>query len=270
MKLHKGVSYGPHGERNTLDLYLPEEAGTPRSLVVLIHGGGWCGGGPEAYAWMGEPLVAHGFAAASVTYRFWPEWPCPAALDDVSRAVRWLRKHAAEYGFDAARFGALGGSAGAHLACYLGVAADRPEPDAELAAYSTRVQCVIDCYAPTDLVTMMECASAPLVEGFLGKPLTPQTEADYRAASPYHTLAGAPPPFLIVHGEADTGESLGQVPIGQSVAFHAKLREAGAEATLLRLPDAPHGFSGDPGSEHTQKMWAAALPFLETHLGGSR
>jgi acetyl esterase/lipase len=269
MRTRKGVPYGPHGERNSLDLYLPDDATAPRPLVVLIHGGGWIGGSPDAYAWMGEPLVRSGFVAASITYRFWPDWPCPAALDDVSRAVRWLRRNAAPYGIDPTRVGALGGSAGAHLASYLGVARERAEPDPELAAYSARVQCVVDCYGPVDLVAMMDCASASLVGGFLGKPLTPETEADYRAASPLFQIAGPPPPFLIVHGEADIGEHEGQVPIGQSIAFHAALQAAGGDSTLLRLPNAPHGFSGDPGNEYTQAMWAAALPFLCKHLSAS-
>mgnify|MGYP006177941235 CR=1 FL=1 len=32
------------------------------------------------------------------------------------------------------------------------------------------VQCVVDCYGPVDLVGMMKSASAPIVQGFVGKP----------------------------------------------------------------------------------------------------
>jgi acetyl esterase/lipase len=263
----RDLAYGPHGERNLLDLYLPDESASPRPLVVCIHGGGWAGGGKEAYEWMGRSLAGHGFAAASITYRFWPQWLCPAAMDDAQRAVRWLRRHAAQYRLDPARVGAIGGSAGAHLAAYLGLTETRDNTDPELAAYPSRVQCVVDCYGPVDFVAMMNSASAPIVEGFIGKPLTPATEAEYRQASPFHLVPRDLPPFLIVHGALDTGESMGDVPIGVSAAFHEKLRQAGGDSAFIRLETAPHGFSGDPESEHTQRMWAAAVPFLEKHLG---
>jgi len=266
MEVVTDVPYGLHGERNLLDLYLPDESSSPRPLVICIHGGGWSGGGKEAYAWMGESLVSNGFAAASVTYRFWPQWLCPAAIDDAKRAVRWLRASAARFGLDPARFGAIGGSAGGHLASHLGLTNGGEESAPELAAYPSRVQCVVDCYGPVDLVYMMRSASAPIVEGFMGVPLTPATEPAYRQASPFFLIRPGPPPFLILHGTRDDGTQPGDVPVEISVAFHEKLREVGGDSTLLLLEGAPHGFCGDPASEHTQRMWAAALTFFGRHL----
>ena len=267
MKDIRDLSYGPHGERNLLDLYLPEGPALPRPVVVCIHGGGWEGGDKEVYAWMGKSLANRGFAVASITYRFWPQWPCPAAIDDAHRAVRWLRTNAGRYHLDPARYGAIGGSAGGHLAAHLGLVETRDNSDPELAVCSSRVQCVVDCYGPVDFVAMMSSASAPIVEGFMGKPLTPATEAEYRQASPFYLIPNDPPPFLIAHGTLDDGTGCGDVPIGISVAFHEKLMEAGGYSTVLRLENAPHGFSVDPESEHTKRLWAAAVPFFERHLG---
>ena len=266
MKVVRDAAYGPHGERNLLDLYLPDEISSPRPLVVCIHGGGWSGGGKEAYSWMAESLVSNGFAAACITYRFWPRWLCPAAINDAKRAVRWLRANAARLGLDSARVGAIGGSAGGHLASYLGVTGDGEESTPELAPYSGRVQCVVDCYGPVDFVRMMRSASAPIVEGFMGGPLTAATEPAYRPASPFFLVRPGLPPFLIVHGTRDDGTQPGDVPVEISTAFHEKLREAGADSTLLLLEGAPHGFSGDPASEHTQRMWQTALTFFRKHL----
>lgn len=266
MEILRDIPYGPHGERNMLDLYLPEKAPGPRPLVVCIHGGGWTGGDKSAFGWIGERLAARGIAAASIHYRFWPQWPCPAAMDDAQRAVRWLRKNAATYGLDASRVGAIGGSAGAHLATYLALAPLRDDSDPELAGFSSHVGCVVDCYGPVDFMAMMSTASAPIVEGFMGAPLTPETEPAYRAASPMFFVRPVPPPFLIVHGTADVGTQMGQVPLTISERFCEALRRAGGGATLVPLEGGPHGFSGNPESPYAQAMWEVALPFLERHL----
>ena len=250
-----------------MDLYLPEGDAAPRPLVICIHGGGWAGGDKSAYAWLGEALARNGFAAVSLTYRFAPQWRCPAQMDDVQRAVRWLRKNASRYGLDADRFAALGGSAGGHLASYLALAETRDPSDPELAGYSSRVRCVVDCYGPVDLVGMMRSASAPLVENFLGKPLAGH-EDEYRQASPAALVDRQPPPFLIVHGTKDVGTSPGEVPLEQSLNFQERLWRAGGEATLLTLRGARHGFSHAFPNKHARRMRDAAIAFFTKHLMG--
>jgi len=186
-------------------------------------------------------------------------------MDDVQRAVRWLRKHAVEYGLDPERIGAIGGSAGGHLASYLALTEAQDKSDPDLAAYSSRVQCVVDCYGPVDLVGMMQSASAPIVQGFIGKPLEGNEEA-YRKASPVSYVRTNPPPFLIVHGTRDVGTSSGQVPLAQSIAFHEKLLRAGGQATLLQLEGAGHGFTGDASNPYAQETLTAAIKFFRKHL----
>ena len=260
----KDISYGSDA-RNVMDLYLPEAGPTPRPLIVCIHGGGWAGGDKRVYAWLGEALARRGYAAACVTYRFAPVWRAPAQMDDVQRAVRWLRKNAARYGVDPERFGAIGGSAGGHLASYLALAETRDNSDTDLEKYSSRVQCVVDCYGPVDLVAMMGCASAPIVEGFVGKPLEGNEEV-YRNASPHHLVKKDPPPFLIIHGTKDVGTARGQVPMEQSVQFHRRLRRAGGDATLVEIEGAGHGFTGSGTNKYAQQALAAALRFFDGHL----
>lgn len=266
VKVVKDVSYGPHAERNLMDLYLPEQGSGPHPLIVCIHGGGWAGGDRGRYRWLGEAFAEKGFAAVSLTYRFAPKWRSPAAMDDVQRAVRWLRKNAAQYGIDPERLGAIGGSAGGHLASWLGLVDTRDNGDEELAKFSSRVMCVVDCYGPVDLEAMMKSASAPIVENFLGVPLAGNEEA-YRKASPHFSVKEKPPPFLIVHGTLDVGTARGQVPMEQSVAFQEKLKAAGGEATLVKLEGAPHGFTHQgAGNKHAQAAFAAALEFFARHL----
>jgi acetyl esterase/lipase len=268
VKVIKDVSNRPDA-RNVMDLDLPDEkagaaAAPPRPLIVCIHGGGWAGGDIKVYAWMGEAFARRGFAAASVTYRFAPAAAAPAQTDDVHRAVRWLRKNDKAYGIDAERVGAIGASAGGHLAAYLGLTDTRDNADAEPSEYSSRVQCVVDCYGPVDLVGMMRSASAPILQGFIGRPLE-GNEEECRRASPVTYVAKGAPPFLIVHGTPDVGTRRGQVPIEQSIAFHEKLRQAGADATLLKLEGAGHGFTADGSNKYAEQTLAAA-EFFGKHL----
>ena len=111
----------------------------------------------------------------------------------------------------------------------------------------------------------MKSASAPIVQGFIGKPLE-GNEADYRNASPHFLVKENPPPFLIIHGTRDVGTARGQVPMEQSVAFHEKLRRAGGDATLIKLDGAGHGFTGNGNNKHAKETLAAAVAFFDKHL----
>lgn len=265
VKVLKDLAYGSD-ERQKLDLYLPEAGAGLRPLIVCIHGGGWAGGDKARYQWLGEALAQKGFAAASVTYRFAPKFRSPAAMDDVQRAVRWLRKNAATHGIDPERLGAIGGSAGGHLASWLALVDTRDDGDADLKGISSRVQCVVDCYGPVDLEGMMKSASAPIVENFLGMPLAGNEET-YRKASPVSYVQKNPPPFLILHGTQDVGTSRGQVPMEQSTDFADRLKKAGGEVTLVKVEGAPHGFTHrGAGDKHAQAALAASLEFFARHL----
>jgi len=68
--------------------------------------------------------------------------------------VRWARAHAAEYGFDPARFGMVGDSAGGHITLVMGFTGDKPELEgAEYgwADQSSAIQVICDMYGPAVL-----------------------------------------------------------------------------------------------------------------------
>lgn len=260
MKALVDVPYGPHGARNFLDLYLPDTPGV-YPLVIAIHGGGWMGGNLEDYTWRVKDLARRGFAAATLTYRFWPDHPYPAAIDDVMRAVRFLRAAAGELGIDPARVGAFGGSAGGHLASCLGLMDPRPEADPALRGHETGVRCVVDEFGPVDFAGMMRSASADIVEGFMGAPYR-GNESAYTAASPSAHVREGAPPFLIQHGTADDGSFHGSVPLEQSQELYRKLRGVGADATLQILEGEGHGFRGEAAA----RAWAEAVVFFTKHL----
>jgi hypothetical protein len=123
-----------------LDLFLPE-SDRPALPIVVIHGGGWFTQGRKGARErsIATDLANAGFAAASIDYALVnldsPEkshglWPTP--LSDCKMAVGFLRKHADEYQIAPERAGAIGGSAGAHLAAMLGASSGNNSNDPAL------------------------------------------------------------------------------------------------------------------------------------------
>lgn len=247
--LERDVTYATvGGEPQRLDLARPRGAG-PHPLVVLIHGGGWSGGGRSAYHDAMLRLAGQGYAAASVDYRLAdaPRNVFPAAVEDVRCAVRWLRSHAAEHGIDASRVAALGSSAGGHLAAMLGTATDVPGLDGAcpLRDVSPAVGAVVAIAGPHDIRTAgaLDAGQRAMVENFLGIRPEEDPERALLASPAVHASAGDPP-FLLIHGTADD-----VVPVRQSRSMRDTLRAAGVPATLIELPGVGHSipeFSSDP------------------------
>ncbi len=243
---HDDLEYARIGNRSLkLDLRVPTaHPGCP--LVVFIHGGGWTGGDKShCPAWGALDL---GFAVASISYRFAQEAPWPAQIHDCKAAIRWLRNHAKDYGYDGARIGVWGQSAGGHLAAMLGTTGDVQELEGSVGETtgSSRVQAVIDWFGPADflvkpgedwrqrLATFPD--SSPLVRLMGGRDAI--TAEKLRSASPVAFASADDPPFLIMHGGKD-----GLVPIEQSRSLDATLRKAGVRSQLVEFPDDGHGGS---------------------------
>ena len=171
-----------------LDAFRPNGELKTRPAILFVHGGGWSGGDKKDFRDLAIGATNAGYATFSVGYRLATEKTnkYPAQIDDVQRAVRWIRAHAARFGVDPNRIGALGASAGGHLVALLGTRDTRDNSIAELTAYSSRVTCVVDMFGPTDF-TLQNVGLSPAADGivlnFFGK--TPQeAPAAYRDASP--------------------------------------------------------------------------------------
>jgi acetyl esterase/lipase len=122
VKVISDIVYAQYEQGRTLklDLYLPRDRPSqPIPGIIVIRGGGWLTGDKEGFAFIASRLAESGFAAASIEYRTSQEAPFPAAVDDVKAATRWMRANAKTYGINDKALGAIGGSAGAHLAVFL-------------------------------------------------------------------------------------------------------------------------------------------------------
>ena len=262
-QMHRDLVYARAPERELkLDLYLPPSGGaTP--LVVWIHGGAWRGGSKDRCPAL--PLVARGYAVASISYRLSGEAKFPAQIHDVKSAVRWLRANAARFRLDPDRVAAWGPSAGGHLAALLGTSGGAADLEGDLGNpdHSSRIQAVVNYFGPTDFLRMNDFPSkidhdAPdsPESQLIGGEIQEDKEKAARANSITYVTPGDPP-FLIVHGGQDP-----LVPPNQSELLERALRQAGVPVTLRVLEGAGHG--GPPFfSEETLALVAA---FLDQHL----
>ena len=263
IRVENDIVFGKGGDTELkLDLAVPQDGDGPFPAIVCIHHGGWIRGERQQMRGTLEALARSGFVAISPDYRLAPRHRFPAQIEDCKAAVRWLRAHAERYRVESSRIGAFGVSAGGHLACLLGVTTkeDGLEGDGGNAEQSSAVQAVVCFFGPTDLtrpVWNKELREKQL-EPFLGG--TADEKADvYRRASPITYAGKNSPPFLFVHGSADT-----IVPIQQSEDMVDKLRRAGASAQLLRVADEGHGLNRD--SPSTRKSIANMMVFFEETL----
>src|SRR5215212_4962880 len=187
INVERGVVYGVvGGESLLLDAYRSLPHANRRPAVVLIHGGGMWTGTRAHMEDQARQLAQAGYVAFSVDYRLvdaeagYHRWP--AQLDDVQRAVRWVRSHAAHYGIDPERVGAFGWSAGGQLAALLGTR-DTRYATGEIAGYSSRVACVVDLAGDVDLAAYTDPPELHEAVALFGGTAQEVSER-YRDASP--------------------------------------------------------------------------------------
>src|ERR1700753_104607 len=106
---------GPAGRQLGLRLYRGPSL-TAAPLVVYAHGGGFVTGNLDTdHAHCVQLARDASCLVVSVDYRLAPEHPCPAALDDVEAAFRYVVENSAHLDADGGRVVVMGRDAGAAL-----------------------------------------------------------------------------------------------------------------------------------------------------------
>ena len=114
----KNLSYADQ-PRNKLDVYIPDKLHGKAPVVIFIHGGGWNNGSKAQYKFVGAAFAEQGYVAVLPNYGLYSQVKSPVFIQDVARAVVWVRAHAAEWGGDTSHIFLVGHSAGAHIAMML-------------------------------------------------------------------------------------------------------------------------------------------------------
>ncbi len=261
IRLENKIVYGKGGDVDLeLDLAYPDEGPGPFPAVVCIHGGGWRGGNRQTLNPLTDRLAKNRFVAVTISYRFAPKHRFPAQVEDAKAAVRWLRANADKYKIDRDQIGAIGFSAGGHLACMLGAADESAglEGKGGNPKESTRIQAVVSFFGPTDFVekTWTDDVENIFLIPFLGGPYKEKKDL-YRKCSPIVYCKKGAPPFLFFHGTKDF-----LVGIEHSEKMVKRLKEVGASAELVTMVNDGHGWGG----EKLNKTLDQSVQFFKARL----
>lgn len=247
-----------------IDLAVPRGEG-PHPWILVIHGGGWSGGQrAHVHPDLGW-LVAQGYAAAALDYRLVARGArnrFPTQVADARCAVRYLRRHAEALGLDPDRAGAIGYSAGAHLAMMLATASEVDGLDeCEDTQTSPSIRIAVSYFGPSDLRPEAEydAGADRIVNRFLGQ--NRRREPELAAlASPIAHIDADDAPVMLVHGTEDQ-----VVPVVQSRAMRAALTRAGVPAQLVEVEGRGHGFR--VFATELRAATCTTLAFLERAMG---
>lgn len=235
------IAYGPHGERNLLDVYRPRSGASDCPVLVYIHGGAWVMGSKDH---QGLPLMHHlasqGWVCVAPNYRLGPADRFPSHLVDVKRAIAWIRQQGREYGADPDWIAVSGGSAGGHLAALVGLTENVAVYQPGFEEVDTRVEAVVPLYGAYDLLDRHAVRPDRIqIHHLESKVLGVSPESDHESwerFSPYSWVHADAPPFFVVHGRND------------SLLFHED--SAYFVDALRKVSRQPVAYALLPGAQH--------------------
>ncbi len=252
------VIYGrKFGMALTMDVLTPKEKPNGAGVIWVVSGGWTSNHDGINMDFLREPLRC-GYTVFAVCHGSQPKFTIPEAIADMTRSVRFIRSHAADYGIDANRLGVSGGSAGGHLSLMLGTAGDDGDSEAKdpVDRASSRVQAVACFFPPTDFLNYGTPGYAWLNRGPKDAlrapfdfhewnaqlrqfdPVNEETRLKIaREVSPIYHVSKDDPPTLIIHGDKDA-----LVPIQQAQSIIRQFRAEGVPCELVVKPGAAHGW----------------------------
>lgn len=245
-----------------LNVARPADRPEPRPAVILVHGGGLIQGSRWDLGEAALALAGAGYVTFSIEYRLFvqddPATLWPAQLDDVQRAVRWVRGNAETYGVDPERIGAFGFSSGGQLAAFMGTRETRDAGDDEFGDLSSKVTCVVTMGGLFDFTfENAHLDGAEIDAAILGGSLDALPDAAaYEDYSPITFVDESSAPFLILQeGSPDI------IPYEHSQRMVAALQAARVQVSFGWFPEYTHEswFSWAPEAPETLAFFARHL-----------
>jgi dienelactone hydrolase len=181
-------------QKHTLDVYIPEEAGT-FPVLVFIHGGSWYEGSKDIYLLLGEHLAEKGLVTVIINYRLGSEANYLDMAHDCSAAVEWVADAIDWYKGQKHTIYLAGHSAGGHLAALITL--NKKFLGEAFITQHIKGCILIDAFGLNmDYVLVNNTA---FFARELRKVFT-DTPSNWKDAAPVHFIDNTPVPFLIMIG----------------------------------------------------------------------
>jgi acetyl esterase/lipase len=240
-----------HGVGLLLDVFTP--TGKSNGLAVVdVASGAWNSDRGKIRDHMRaqtfDILCRKGYTVFAIRPGSISKFSAPEMLSNLNLGIRWVKDHSQDYAIDAERLGLMGGSAGGHLACLAAVTADNAKAEGGKSTASARVKAVAVLFPPTDFLDYggkaVDGRGDDRLSQLVRKLATGNSSGSETAdellqkitqISPARLVTHQAPPFLIIHGDADT-----VVPLQQSQVLLAALKKAGVPAELIVKPGGGH------------------------------
>lgn len=235
------------GTALTLDVFEPEKKNG--AAVFFMVSGGFVSSHEAVNPRMYHAFLERGYTVFAVVHACQPKFQIPEIQNDIHRAIRYVRHHAARWGIDTNKFGITGGSAGGHLSLAMGTQGKPGNPNAKdpVERASSAVHAVACFFPPTDFENWGAPGDNQVGIGKVGtqfkgafgsKSDTPEGRAQLgKEISPLNFVTANSAPALIIHGDADK-----LVPIYQAQIYEKKCKEVGATCKVITRPGADHGW----------------------------
>ncbi|MGJ8560139.1 MAG: alpha/beta hydrolase fold domain-containing protein [Litorimonas sp.] len=259
VKRTKNISYGPFGRRNRLDIYKSKiDAATMLPVLIHVHGGGWVVGRKHQQA---QPLIqymaSHGWLVVDINYRLGPWNRMPVMIQDVMRAIAWVKANIADYGGDPNFVALTGGSAGGHLVALAGLASDEALFKPGFENEDCSVNACVPVYGVYDFLNRQSSMTTGFkeMETFLSKLVMPGPITTHRdlwdKSSPMAHIKADAPPMLILHSRQD---ALADFDSAKAFA-HAIDQVSDHAVVFAELPNSQHAYDisyAPPTPEHVR------------------
>lgn len=231
--------YDINDQTAKIEYYTPFGSKHLDAAVLILPGGGYSGLSAQEGEGYAGVFRLWGYHAFVLSYRLGSQgFRHPSMLDDVARAIRFIRSRHSEYGFDPEKIVIVGSSAGGHLAATLLTKWDDGNPDHEDAVerWSSRPNFGILCYP---VITMGEHAHVGSRKNLLGE--NPSQELVDLLSAELHVTADTPPCFLW-HTYDDAA-----VPVENVFLFASALRRSAVPFELHVYQEGVHGLGMKDG-----------------------
>ena len=251
--------------RQRLDLVFPKNAKGSMGVVLCIHGGGWIEGKKESYTKdLFRVSEEHSVAAASMNYRFADEnTGYDEMLDDISSALKYIRKKGEKYGLNFDRVLLTGISAGAHLSLLYSMTRKDTAP--------VKPVCVVELCGPVDLEhpfyfsedNRCDVEFFRKIIGYgIKRKITPDNADGVRDAlkkySPINYVDEHTVPIAFGQGTVDD-----VVPYQNSVDLDRKLSEYNVKHTFISFPDSNHECEDEKSKKEIMHLF---FEYIDTYL----